>query len=257
MDASPAALRTVDLGVRYGGVTANDAVNVSVGRCELVGLIGPNGAGKTSFVDAVSGFARSEGEIWVAGRRIDRMPSHRRQRAGVGRTWQAGELFADLTVWDNLKVASQGIGLGSFLADIVAPARASGEPVVRAAIEAVGLEHLADRKPPELSLGQQKLAGVARGLVGNPTVVLLDEPAAGLDSQESRALGAELRRLTSEGLGMVLIDHDASFVFETCDVVYVMNFGRIIAAGPPDEVRNNEDVVDAYLGGILKGEGAS
>ncbi len=235
------------LSVRYGGVLANDRVSLRVGRGEIVGLIGPNGAGKTSFVDAVTGFARSSGAISLDGQPVDGLAPHRRRAAGLARTWQGGELFADLTVAQNLAVATQQPGWRTLARDVFT--RQSGPSRdVTGALEMLGLSGVADRRPPELALGQQKLAGVARALVGGTTMLLLDEPAAGLDTHESVEFGAELSRIAATGMGVLLIDHDMTLVLDVCDRIYVLDFGRVIADGPADAIRNDPAVVAAYLG---------
>jgi len=238
--------RTRGLTVRYGGVTANDDVDLEVHRGQVVGLIGPNGAGKTTYVDAVTGFAPARGEVWLDGRRVDRMPAHRRRRAGLARTWQAGELFDDLSVTANLAVAVQGGGLRGLLADVFRrdAARPPHDPV----LDELGLTDDATRRPDALSLGRQKLVGVARALAGGSQVLLLDEPAAGLDTHESLAFGEEVRQMADRGLAILLIDHDMNLVLGTCDLIYVLDFGRVIAVGTPEEVRRDPAVVAAYLG---------
>lgn len=240
-------LQTRGLTVRYGGVTANADIDISVEAGEIVGLIGPNGAGKTTFVDAVTGFARSTGHVVLDGTRIDRSAPHRRRNAGMARTWQAGELFADLTVAQNLAVAVQRVGLRALISDVISGSRPPAG-VVEQALEVVGLSEVADRRPDELTLGQQKLVGVARALVGGTRLVLLDEPAAGLDTHESRDFGAELRRIAATGIGILLIDHDMSLVLDVCDRLYVLDFGRVIASGSPAEIQDDPAVVAAYLG---------
>lgn len=247
MSAEP-LFHTVDLSVRYGGVLANDAVTLHVDAGEVVGLIGPNGAGKTTFVDAITGFTPSSGEVFLGGRRLTRGPHHRR-RAGLGRTWQAGELFDDVTVADNVAVAARTVGLRTVLQDLTGRGtRRQAEE--SAALELLGLAADADRRPSELSLGRQRLVGVARGVVGGTRVVLLDEPAAGLDTLESVELGHDVRRLAETGLGVLLIDHDMALVLETCDRIYVMDFGSVIASGTPAQIRRDPRVLAAYLGGV-------
>ncbi|WP_181311169.1 ABC transporter ATP-binding protein [Nocardioides campestrisoli] len=236
------------LTVRYGGVIANDAVSLRVHAGEVVGLIGPNGAGKTTFVDAVTGFTPSTGEVTLAGRRLTGAP-HRRRRAGLGRTWQAGELFDDVSVADNVAVAARTVGLRTLLQDLTGRS-GRRRPEEAEALALVGLGAEADRRPSELSLGQQKLVGVARAVVGGTRVVLLDEPAAGLDTHESRQLGHDVRRVAGSGRGVLLIDHDMALVLEHCDRIYVMDFGVVIAAGTPAQVREDPAVLAAYLGGV-------
>lgn len=240
-------LETTGLSVHYGGVTANSEIGLTVDSGEIVGLIGPNGAGKTTFVDAVTGFTKSKGTVSLRGDRLDGASPHRRRRAGMARTWQAGELFTDLTVAQNLAVAVQPVGLRAMLSDVVGGSRPPAD-VIDHALVLVGLSGAADRRPGELTLGQQKLVGVARALVGGTRLVLLDEPAAGLDTHESREFGKELHRIAATGIGILLIDHDMSLVLDVCDRVYVLDFGRVIAHGTPAEIIDDPAVVAAYLG---------
>jgi ABC-type branched-subunit amino acid transport system ATPase component len=240
------ALATTGLTVRYGGVLANDAVSLHVGDGEVVGLIGPNGAGKTTFVDAVTGFTPAGGTVSLAGRRIDRLPPHRRRIAGLARTWQAGELFTDLTVRQNVAVATGRGPLHNLWSDL-AGRRTTGDGV-DAVLEMMGLHFVADRRPGELSLGRQKIVGVARALLGATRVVLLDEPAAGLDTDESAEFGAHVRAIAASGLAVLLIDHDINLVADVCDRVYVMDYGAVIASGTPQDVLADPAVHTAYLG---------
>jgi branched-chain amino acid transport system ATP-binding protein len=244
-DSAP-LLDTVGLTVRYGGVVANSDVGIHVDGGEVVGLIGPNGAGKTTFVDAVTGFTPAAGAVSLAGRRIDRLAPHQRRLAGLARTWQAGDLFTDLTVRQNLAVSSGGTLLRTIWDDVTG--RRSPAADVDTVLEKCGLRSVADRRPGELSPGQQKMVGVARALVGATQVVLLDEPAAGLDTDQSSEFGGQVRAMAKDGLGVLLIEHDMSLVFEVCDWVYVLDYGRVIASGTPDAVRSEPAVVTAYLG---------
>ncbi|CUU58055.1 ABC-type branched-chain amino acid transport system, ATPase component [Parafrankia irregularis] len=243
-------LATAGVSVHYGGVRANDEITLAVDAGEIVGLIGPNGAGKTTFVDAITGFTRYTGTVELGGTSLDDAGPHRRRRAGLARTWQAGELFGDLTVAENLIVAVEGGGVRGALTDVFGRRRRTDQAVWNA-LELVGLSELAEHRPDQLTLGQQKLVGVARAIVGATQILLLDEPAAGLDTEESVAFGGELRRLSASGLGVLLIDHDMTLVLDVCDRVYVMDFGRIIATGTPAEVSADERVVAAYLGSAV------
>ncbi|MET8653119.1 ABC transporter ATP-binding protein [Nocardia aurea] len=251
-DVTP-LLRTSGLSVRYGGVVANTDIDIAVDPGEIVGLIGPNGAGKTTFVDAVTGFTEYTGHVSLEGAALDKLGPHRRRRAGLARTWQAGELFGDLTVAQNLAVAVAPTGLRTLFSDIFGSSALPSE-TVDAALELVGVPGVAARRPGELTLGQQKLVGVARALVGGTRVVLLDEPAAGLDTHESLEFGRHLRRVAEAGVGVLLIDHDMSLVLDICTRLYVLDFGVVIAAGAPALIREDPHVIAAYLGTARPGE---
>ena len=240
-------LKATGISVRFGGVHAVDAVDLEVGEGQLVGLIGPNGAGKTTFIDAISGFVRSDGTVELDGADLTRLPPHARARRGLARTWQSIELFDDLSIGENLLVASHRPPTWKTVLETVSvPGDASAE--VAPALRLLGLDEVADRMPTELSQGQRKLAGIARALVAKPRVVCLDEPAAGLDTVESEALGARLRALADDGQAMLLVDHDMGLVLGICDEVVVLEFGHVIARGAPDVVRNDPQVIGAYLG---------
>ncbi|MEU8803818.1 ABC transporter ATP-binding protein [Spirillospora sp. NPDC048819] len=244
-----ALLEARGLGVRFGGVQALTDVDLTVDEGALVGLIGPNGAGKTTLIDALTGLVPAGGRVTFAGRQIGGLPAHRRARAGLGRTWQSLELFGDLTVTENLQVAADRQGPWGMLHDLLRPRRTAPAPGVAEALALLELGDLAGRMPDELTQGQRKLVGVARALAARPRLVCLDEPAAGLDTDESAALGRHLRRVVDAGTSMLLVDHDMGLVFSICDLVYVLEFGRVITAGAPADVRADRAVIAAYLGG--------
>ncbi|MFD5594146.1 ABC transporter ATP-binding protein [Streptomyces griseorubiginosus] len=244
-------LLSVDgLTVAYGGVTAVDAVTFAVPEAQVTGLIGPNGAGKTSLIDALTGYTRpAAGRVLLDGTDITRRPAYWRARQGLTRTFQSVELFDDLTVRENLLTARERTAAAAFGSLTRRRAKASDHAAdVARALELTGLEAVADRYPAQLALGRRKLVGVARALASRPRLVLLDEPAAGLDSDESQEFGARLRLLAHDGVGVLLVDHDMGLVLSTCDQVMVLDFGRLIAAGPADEIRRDPVVISAYLG---------
>lgn len=241
-----AVLEVESLSVNYGGVTAVAEVSLEVAQGQLVGLIGPNGAGKTSLIDAITGFTASHGSVRFAGREVSGLAPHRRARLGLARTWQSVELFDDLTVREHLLLADEARAVSA--ADRLGGTTRSRSERVAWALEAVGLTALADRLPSELSHGQCKLVGIARALAGSPRLILLDEPAAGLDSEESRLLGMQLRRILDQNVGLLLIDHDVQLVATVCDYLYALDFGHVIAHGTCHDVLRQANVQAAYLG---------
>jgi branched-chain amino acid transport system ATP-binding protein len=173
--------------------------------------------------------------------------AYRLARAGIARTFQSVELSGDLTVRENLLVAAEAPGVWGALVGVLRPGGVSPE-AVQWAIEVARIGDIVERYPDEISHGQRKVVGVARALATRPKLLLLDEPAAGLDTEETRELGERLRGLTSHGVTQLLIDHDMGLVLEVCDRVAVIDFGRLIAFGTPQEIRANPRVVEAYLG---------
>ncbi|WP_067670872.1 ATP-binding cassette domain-containing protein [Nocardia miyunensis] len=234
------------LSVNYGGVHALSDVSFDIGPGELVGLIGPNGAGKTTCIDALTGFTRSKGEVFLGGKNISGLSPHRRARAGMARTFQSAELFVDLTVQENVAVplGQTALSMGKELFTGIPAKDGAAEEI----LEMLGIGHLAALMPDQLTLGQRKLVGVARALVRSPAVVCLDEPAAGLDTSESEKFGKQISRLAEAGQSMLLVDHDMGLVMSVCDKIVVLNFGQVIAVGTPDEIKNDPGVMEAYLG---------
>jgi branched-chain amino acid transport system ATP-binding protein len=243
-----AVLKAGGLSVRYGGVHALSDVDLEVAEGQLVGLIGPNGAGKTTLVDAVTGFVDYAGRVELDGRDLAGLPPHGRAALGLSRTWQSTELFDDLSVRENLAVASHRPSFRETARELVSEQQETSSDGIGEALKLVELDWAADLMPEDLSQGQRKLAGIARAVAMGPRLLLLDEPAAGLDTGESEELGRRLRALADGGSSMLLIDHDMGLVLSICDRIVVLEFGKVIAAGPPDAVRRDPTVVTAYLG---------
>jgi ABC-type branched-subunit amino acid transport system ATPase component len=240
-------LKASSISVSFGGVRAVVDVDLEVGEGQLVGLIGPNGAGKTTFIDAITGFTPFKGRVELDGRDISGLQPHKRSRLGLARTWQSIELFDDLSLVENLTVASERPTALGTLKQLLG-ARPGDTSAILKTLRQLGLEEKALEMPDDLSQGQRKLVGVARALVAEPRLVCLDEPAAGLDSHESDELGRRLRELADAGQSMLLVDHDMGLVLGISDYVYVLEFGRLIAHGAPDVVRKDAKVIEAYLG---------
>jgi ABC-type branched-subunit amino acid transport system ATPase component len=227
------ALAVEGLTVRYGNVIAVDDVSFDVGGGSITGLIGPNGAGKTTLLDALTGFVPYEGGIRTGDRQIDGLSPFRRARAGVIRTFQAAQLCEDLSVTENLAI---GLAAGGSDDDLAAT------------LDLLDLREVSERHVGDLSHGQRQLVALGRAVVGRPRVLLLDEPAAGLDSTTDRWLGERLRRIRETGVTIVLVDHDMGLVMDVCDQILVLDFGSLIANGSTAEVRVDRAVADAYLG---------
>ena len=226
--------------VRFGGHLALDQVDVEADAGFVTGLIGPNGAGKTTLFNAVCGLINpAGGSVRLAGRNLSSLAPYKRARLGMARTFQRLELFALLSVRDNVRVAGE-----------VRRNYARGDEVAEI-IERVGLGARIDDRVDELPTGQARLVEIARALATRPRVLLLDEPASGLDESETDQLGALLRSLAAEGMAILLVEHDVHLVMEVCDLIHVLDFGRIIAAGDAHTIRTDEAVLAAYLGGSL------
>jgi sulfate-transporting ATPase len=246
---TPMTLEVRDLRVAFGGVVALSGVDLDVGPGEVVGLIGPNGAGKTTFIDAVTGFVPYTGKVRLGGKPMDRLTAARRARAGLTRSFQSLELFEDLTVLDNLRVATDRRDPMSWLTAPLIPGADPMSDAGAAAAKDFRLSEILSHLPQDLSYAQRRLVGIARTVATRPSVLLLDEPAAGLDDWSTAELSRLIRALADEwGMGVLLIEHDVKMVLGTCDRVVVLQFGRRIAAGTPAEVRADPAVISAYLG---------
>ena len=241
-----AVLEARGISVSFGGVRALVDVDLGVEPGQLLGLIGPNGAGKTTFIDAISGFVRYRGSVLLDGNDLSGKAPHERARLGLARTWQSVELFDDLTVRENVAVAADPSSLKA-LREVVSRRDAHSEQVEEA-LRVFGLEERGDEMPSALSQGDRKLLGVARAYAAQPRLLCLDEPAAGLDTIESEALGRHVREIADRGTATLLVDHDMGLVLSISDYVVVLEFGRVIAHGTPEAVRGNPAVITAYLG---------
>jgi branched-chain amino acid transport system ATP-binding protein len=238
---------------RFGGLTALRGVDLDVDAGAAVGLVGPNGAGKTTLFDCVSGVTRPDaGQVRFDGRRIDRMPVDNRARLGIGRTFQRLELFAGLTAREHLVVAERAHrGDGRLWKDLLGRGQPSAAELDRAddLLGELGLWDVADAPIESLSLGQGRLVELGRALIGDPRLLLLDEPSSGLDSSETAALGELLRKAhDARSVAVLLVEHDLELVASVAERVVVLDFGAVIASGTMGEVMADVSVRAAYLG---------
>ncbi len=262
MTDAPAKLEIRGLGVRFGGLVALDDVTLSIGRAEIRGVIGPNGAGKTTLLNAVTGVSRpTSGDILLDGRTISGLKSSEIAARGMRRTFQTSQLFRGMTVLENVMT-----GLHANMRTSIFDAAFSSARVRReereaaekawAALEFVGMTRFADRDGGELSFGQQRIIEIARALVSEPQVILLDEPAVGLSLNRVIELEDLLRKIRAErGVTVIMIEHVIRVVMNVCDRVTVMASGRKIAEGTADEVTSDRNVIEAYLGSGFDADG--
>jgi ABC-type branched-subunit amino acid transport system ATPase component/ABC-type branched-subunit amino acid transport system permease subunit len=247
---SPRPLRVTDLSVSFGGVHAVHGVSLDVRPGEIHGLIGPNGAGKTVLIDAITGFVRAqEGVVHIGDQEASGWSAHKRALAGISRSFQSLELFDDLTVLENLAVASERPSRARYLLDLILPRGPRLTPIAAEAIEEFGLSTLLARKPTEISFGQRKSVAIARAVSAAPAVLLLDEPAAGLDDHEASELAILITHVARDwGIGVLLVEHRVDMISAISDRVTVLEFGRVLASGTAEEVTADPAVIDAYLG---------
>ncbi|GAC1443375.1 MAG: ABC transporter ATP-binding protein [Chloroflexota bacterium] len=241
--------------VAFGGVRAIDGLTFNVAAGEFLSLIGPNGAGKTTVLNCISGFVRARGSILYRGRNLLREPAHRRATLGVGRTFQNLQLFGSMTLLDNVMTGQHVLIGGNVLLDILRFPVVNRERQARARaleiLRMLDIDRYSGRRAETLPFGIQKLGGVARALALNPDVLLLDEPAAGLNTQETADLGAMVVKLQRElGLTVLLVEHNMRLVMKVSDRIVVMDGGRKLMEGEPSEVINCPEVIAAYLGRV-------
>jgi branched-chain amino acid transport system ATP-binding protein len=241
-------LEVREVSVRFGGHMAVDGVDLHVEPATVTGLIGPNGAGKTTLFNVITGLQTpTSGRVFLDGDDITKAPAHRRARAGIARTFQRLELFGTLSVFDNVRTA----------AEVHRSDEQTPEHAVEAILAEVGLADLASVRADALSTGNARLVELARALACRPRVLLLDEPASGLDETETEAFAGTLRRLADGGLAILLVEHDVPLVLSLCSDITVLNFGTVLASGTADEIRHDEAVIEAYLGQSAEVGGAS
>jgi len=244
-----------NLGIDFGGLTAVDSFNITIGPTEIAGLIGPNGAGKTTIFNLLTGvYQPTRGSVLVNGIDIKGMPVHKVNKLGIARTFQNIRLFSEMTALDNVKVGMHNEIKCPFLASLLRlPAyyRAEAAANLKAMelLEFMGLGDVADQKAGSLPYGVQRRLEIVRALATNPSIILLDEPAAGMNPSETTELMHQIRRIRDTfHIAIFLIEHDMNLVMNVCETIAVVNYGKIICKGTPEQVRQNPAVIEAYLG---------
>ena len=244
-----------NLGIDFGGLTAVDSFNISIGPTEIAGLIGPNGAGKTTIFNLLTSvYQPTRGSILINGIDTKGMTTHKVNKLGIARTFQNIRLFSEMTALDNVKVGMHNQIKCSFLSSLLhLPAYRKAEEKANAKalelLDFMGLKDVADVKAGSLPYGVQRRLEIVRALASNPSIILLDEPAAGMNPSETTELMHQIRRIRDTfHIAIFLIEHDMNLVMNVCETIAVVNYGRIIAKGTPEQIKTNPAVIEAYLG---------
>lgn len=250
-----AMLRCMDVGVRFGGVKALDGVSCVLAKGQITSVIGPNGAGKTTLLNAFTGMVpMTSGSILLRDERVDAQPPHVRAGKGILRTFQNLEVFTNMTVLENVMAGRHRKGAYGVLDAFLKTPRYRREErecreAAMRALEFTGIADMAELPAGELAYGNQRLLEMARVIAAEPELLLLDEPAAGLNMRETRELGTLIRRMRDElGITVALVEHDMELVMDVSDMIYVLCFGELLASGTPLEIQRNPAVIAAYLG---------
>lgn len=234
----------------FGGVVTAENVDLKVEAGQIRGLIGPNGAGKTTLLNLISGiYEVDSGNILLCGQDITKLPAYKRSRMGIGRTFQSPRFSTRASIEDNLKVGSDLLNGMGYVESFFGKRGVDFKKEIDELMEIAGFTFDWEDDIGALPYGQQKLLEIIRTMLSKPKIMLVDEPAAGLNGQEQDRVCDLLRKALSQGIGVVLIEHSMDMIMSVCDRITVLNFGRVIAEGEPHEIANNKQVIEAYLGG--------